>query len=218
MTEHRNIHRRSAGKRTNGTVGVVLTVVAAGMLGLAFASEPLYRTFCQVTGYGGTTQKAEKVPEEVVSANLITVKFDANVNRELPWRFHPLQREVTVHPGEETLAFYEATNMSDKPIVGSAVFNVSPFKAGSYFSKIACFCFTEQVLKPGETVQMPVSFFVDPEMTADPNTADVTTITLSYTFYPAEDQKAAQDLHVQVTPAIDRTSKPALRAPGGGNG
>ena len=214
MTESRQTHRK---QRANGTLSIVLTVVA-GMLGLAFAGEPLYRTFCQVTGYGGTTKRAEKAPVEKTSDRVITVRFDANVNRELPWRFHPVQREVKVRPGEEKLAFYEATNLSDKPIVGTAVFNVSPYKVGTYFNKVQCFCFTEQVLKPGETASMPVSFFVDPDIDSDPDAADVTTITLSYTFYPADDQKAAEDLHVQVAPEVDGLSSQAQQAPAGGNG
>lgn len=179
--------RRRAG---NGATALSLAVVVAGMGGLAFASEPLYRTFCQITGFGGTTRTAEAAPRGIAD-KVITVRFDANVNNQLPWRFRPVQSSVKLKPGQESLAFYEATNLSDKPIVGTAVFNVAPFKAGSYFNKIQCFCFTEQVLKPGESVVMPVTFFVDPDMAADAHTADVSTITLSYTFYAAADQSKA---------------------------
>lgn len=179
--------RRPAG---NGATALSLVLLVAGMTGLAFAAEPLYRTFCQITGFGGTTRTAEAAPGGIAD-KVITVQFDANVNSQLPWRFRPVQSSVKLKPGQEALVFYEATNLSDEPIVGTAVFNVAPFKAGSYFNKIQCFCFTEQVLKPGESVVMPVTFFVDPDMAADANTADVSTITLSYTFYAADDQSKA---------------------------
>ena len=179
--------RRRAGNRATA---LSLWVFVAGMVGLAFAAEPLYRAFCQITGFGGTTRTADAAPRGMAD-KLITVQFDANVNIQLPWRFRPVQSNVKLKPGQEALVFYEATNLSDKPVVGTAVFNVAPFKAGPYFNKIQCFCFTEQVLKPGESVVMPVTFFVDPDMAADANTADVSTITLSYTFYAADDQSKA---------------------------
>lgn len=193
--------------RGNGATAASLVIIVSGMVGLAYAAEPLYRAFCQITGFGGTTQTAEAAPTEtIVSDRVYTVQFDANVNNKLPWRFKPVQREVKVLPGQEALAFYEATNISDQPIVGTAVFNVAPFKAGSYFNKIQCFCFTEQVLKPGESVVMPVTFFVDPDMLADANAADVSVITLSYTFYAADDQTKAEELHAQ-TRAVTRKSE-----------
>lgn len=184
---------RTSANATALSLGIV--VVAMG--GLAFASEPLYRIFCSVTGYGGTTQVAEapvKTEGEPTSDQVITVQMDASVNSELSWKFKPLQRDVKLKPGEEVLAFYEATNNSDKPIVGTATFNVTPYKAGIYFNKIQCFCFTEQVLRPGETAQLPVTFFVDPEMLKDESTSDVRTITLSYTFFKSKDQAALKNL------------------------
>ena len=174
-----------------------MVAIAAVMTGLAFASEPLYRIFCEVTGYGGTTRIAEapKAADGMaISNHAVTVRFDSTVNSRLPWRFVPVQSEIRLKLGQESLAFFEATNTSDEPIVGTATFNVTPFKAGSYFNKIQCFCFTEQVLRPGETAQMPVTFFVDPEMIKDANTRDVHTITLSYTFFRAEDQSALKKL------------------------
>ncbi len=181
--------------RRNGVTGGILFGFAAVMVGVAFASEPLYKAFCQVTGYGGTTKVAASGNgSKTISDRLVTVRFDANVNRSLPWRFRPVQREVKVRFGQQALAFFEATNVSDKPLVGTATFNVAPFKAGGYFNKIDCFCFTEQVLAPGQTVQMPVTFYVDPEMITDRNTSDVKTITLSYTFFADEDQSAAEKM------------------------
>ena len=179
----------------NGRTALGLFAVAVGMVGLAFASEPLYRIFCQVTGYGGTTQVADTLqPNEGVLGRSVTVRFDANVNSKLPWQFKPVQREIEVRVGEQALAFFEATNGSNKPIVGTASFNVTPYKAAIHFNKIDCFCFTEQVLRPGQTVQMPVTFFVDPGLAKDKNASDVRTITLSYTFFQDEDQSSAKEL------------------------
>ncbi len=161
---------------------LVAVCVAFGMVGAAYAAVPLYQMFCQVTGYGGTTQVAAEAPA-AVGKRLITVRFNADTAAAMPWRFRPLQRAITVHVGEQTLAVYEATNPSQRRVVGSASFNVTPAKAGAYFNKIECFCFTEQALAPGERVDMPVSFFVDPAISDDPNLDDVNTITLSYTFF-----------------------------------
>ena len=164
--------------------------VILGMVGLTAASVPLYRLFCQVTGYGGTTQVAgDALPNAL--EQMIEVRFDASVGDDLPWHFQPVERKFDVRIGEEKLAFYQASNMGDRPIVGSATFNVTPHKAGPYFSKIECFCFTEQVLQPGETVDMPVSFFVDPAILDDADTKDLPTITLSYTFFMLEDETEA---------------------------
>ena len=180
-----------SGSRRGKTVTVLLaTLVIGGMLGLTAAAVPLYRLFCQVTGYGGTTQVAEALPPEPL-AQTIKVRFNADVDPDLPWSFRPLQREVEVRIGEQHLAFYRARNHSDRAVVGQAVYNVTPFKSGPYFDKIACFCFEEQRLAPGEEVDMPVSFFVDPAILDDPNTRDLTTITLSYTFFRLE--AASQD-------------------------
>ena len=179
------------GRRGKAISVALATGLIALMLGLTAAAVPLYRLFCQVTGYGGTTQVAEALPA-AASRQIIKVRFNADVDPELPWTFRPAQREVEVHPGEQSLAYYRARNDSGRALVGQAVYNVTPFKAGRYFDKIACFCFEEQVLQPGEEVDMPVSFFVDPAILDDPNTRDVTTITLSYTFFLLEDAVPGQ--------------------------
>jgi cytochrome c oxidase assembly protein subunit 11 len=168
-------------------------VVVAGMAGLTAVSEPLYRLFCEATGYGGTPRVTDIArPGANAAEAMITVRFDANVNRDLAWRFRPAERQMTVRVGEEILAFYEARNTSDRPIVGTATFNVQPDRAAIYFNKLECFCFTEQVLAPGESVRMPVTFFVDPEIAKDPRARDVAAITLSYTFFRSEDQSKAR--------------------------
>ena len=177
----------SGRKRT--VTAAVLFGVAGAMVGLSFASVPLYRLFCQVTGYGGTPNTENVAVPAAVSVHVVTIHFDANVNSALPWRFKPGQREVTVRLGEEALIHYTAVNLSDTPVTGTATFNVTPFKAAQYFSKIECFCFTEQRLSPGEEVAMPVSFYVDPALLDDVDARDVKTITLSYTFYPADENK-----------------------------
>lgn len=157
------------------------------MTGLGFASVPLYRMFCQVTGLNGTTQRADMAPGAI--DRTVTVRFDANTAPRMPWRFTPDQNTETVRLGEQTMAFFTATNRSAKEVTGTATFNVSPAQAGSYFTKIQCFCFTQQTLKPGETIRMPVIYFVDPKLATDPDTADVEDITLSYTFYPVDSGK-----------------------------
>ena len=163
---------------------MLLTLVSA-MLALSFASVPLYDWFCRVTGYGGTTQSATSAPEKTLDQT-IKVRFDGSLTDNMPWEFKPVVRTMELKIGETGLAFYEAYNPTDRPIAGTATFNVFPFSAGSYFSKIDCFCFELQVLEPGETVQMPVTFFVDPEMLEDPEAKYVTAITLSYTFYETD--------------------------------
>ncbi len=168
-------------------VALALAGVVAGMLGLSYAAVPLYRIFCQVTGYGGTTQKAKAAPGTVVDRK-ITVRFDANLAHGMPWAFKPAQQGLTVKLGESALAFYEAENLTSKPLRGTATFNVTPEAAGSYFNKIECFCFTEQRLEPGERVDMPVSFFIDPEILKDQDAKEITEITLSYTFFPVVDE------------------------------
>ena len=178
-------------RRRNGLTVAGLATILVIMTGLVAASVPLYRWFCQVTGYGGTTNVATEAPAAIADRT-IAVRFNADVNSRLPWRFGPVQREVTLRLGEQKLIFYAARNMSDRPITGTATFNVTPAKAGSYFTKVDCFCFTEQTLAPGESVDMPVSFFVDPALADDPGLADVRTITLSYTFFPvADDERLA---------------------------
>jgi cytochrome c oxidase assembly protein subunit 11 len=161
-----------------------LVLVVFGMTGLAFASVPLYRIFCQVTGFDGTPLRAEKAPGAV--AGDIGVRFDANIDDTLPWKFEPVQEKVRIHPGQRTTIYYRATNLTARTTTGRAIFNVSPTRSGPFFSKIECFCFTEQTLKPGESVKMPVVFFVDPRIRDDESTKDIDEITLSYTFYPVE--------------------------------
>jgi cytochrome c oxidase assembly protein subunit 11 len=168
----------------NRAVGLRAALFGLAMLGLAFASVPLYRIFCAVTGFDGTTMKADAAPGAV--AGHVGVRFDANIDAALPWKFEPEQATVNIQPGARTTIFYRATNYTARPTTGQAVFNVSPAQAGQYFSKIECFCFTEQTLKGGESVRMPVVFFVDPKLRTDPATRDIDEITLSYTFYPVE--------------------------------
>ena len=181
----------AAASRNNRTAAIA-ALAGLGMLGLAFASVPLYREFCQVTGYGGTTQRADYAPGADVAAGKVTVRFDGNVSPKMPWRFGPVQETVQVVPGASTQIFYQATNLSDRPVTGQAAFNVSPDIVGKYFDKIQCFCFTEQTLKAGQSVDMPVVFFVDPKIKQDPDTKDIDQITLSYTFYPVETAAAAR--------------------------
>jgi len=173
------IFRRLEGPRRTlaQTVSVVLFMGA-----MAWASVPLYDWFCRVTGYGGTTATATADSAEILDQT-IKVRFDGSLERDMPWEFRPLQREMEIRIGETGLAFYEAYNPTDRPIAGSASYNVSPFTAGGYFVKIACFCFEQQVLQPGERVEMPVTFFVDPEIVEDRDARHVPVITLSYTFY-----------------------------------
>ena len=184
-----------ADRRRNRRIAALLVTVPLAMGALAWASAPLYRLFCQVTGFGGTPGTAAEAPQAAADAPSIEIRFNADIAPDLDWRFGPVERAVTVRLGEPALAFYRAENLGDEPVTGAAVFNVTPLKAGAYFSKIDCFCFTEQRLGPGESADMPVSFFVDPEIARDPNVRDVGTITLSYTFFrweeePSEDEAA----------------------------
>ncbi len=169
----------------NRKVALLSALVVVSMVGLAYASVPLYRMFCQVTGFGGTTQRAEAAPEKTLDRRM-TIRFDANTAGSLPWIFEPVQRSLAVKVGEENFAYYRATNTSDRTVTGSAVFNVTPDTAGAYFNKIECFCFTEQTLKPGQSIEMPVSFFIDPAIVDDHGMDKVATVTLSYTFYPVD--------------------------------
>ena len=169
--------------------GIMTAAFAAGMLGLAYASVPLYRLFCQVTGFGGTTQRAaadDAAPTAM--AETMSIRFDANVADGLGWTFKPVETQTTVRIGERRLAFYRATNLTDQPITGIASFNVSPDTAGAYFVKVQCFCFNEQTLEPGETVDMPVSYYVDPALLKDASARKIDEITLSYTFFPVEEE------------------------------
>lgn len=175
------------GLRTGKTAtAVLLLAVVCGMVGLSFASVPLYRLFCQATGFGGTTQRAQAAPGRAGDA-VITVRFDTETAPDLGWEFRPLQPEVRVHPGEQQQVFFRAVNRTGEPITGSATFNVTPTKAGIYFDKIQCFCFNAQHLAPGQSADMGVVFFVDPDILSDPNTRDLREITLSYTMFRARD-------------------------------
>lgn len=191
MTDTPTIETAKTDSKANARVASGAALMALLMIGAAYASVPLYDLFCRVTGYGGTTQVAEIAPGAVNGAvngkppRMITVRFDASLNRQLPWAFEAPDSAVELPIGESGLAFYSAKNLTDRQITGTATYNVSPDKAGYYFSKIDCFCFTEQVLEPGQSVDMPVSFFVDPEILTDPEMDDVKTITLSYTFFEA---------------------------------
>jgi cytochrome c oxidase assembly protein subunit 11 len=159
------------------------------MTGVGFASVPLYRMFCEVTGLNGTTQRGLRAPG--TTGDKITVAFDSNVSPKLPWSFVPERRADTIDVGGRDMAFFKAKNLSDKAVTGSATFNVTPAAAGKYFTKIQCFCFTQQTLQPGEEVRMPVIFYVDPAMLNDPDARDIQEITLSYTFYPVDSGKTA---------------------------
>jgi cytochrome c oxidase assembly protein subunit 11 len=184
---------KSAHKRRRNMIAVLASLgVVAAMVGLAYASVPLYRLYCQATGYQGATRTALRAPD-AASAATITVRLDANVNTTLPWSFAPVAPEVKLALGESVTTYFRVTNLSDRPTVGAATFNVTPFDSGQYFNKIQCFCFTEQALKPGESAELPVTFFVDPKIRDNPDTADIETITLSYTFFRAEDDGAAAD-------------------------
>jgi cytochrome c oxidase assembly protein subunit 11 len=172
-------------RRRVGLTAAACVVFVAGMVGMSFAAVPLYAIFCQVTGLGGTTQRAEAAPDAVADRT-IQVRFDANVGNGLGWSFRPLTRAVQVKMGEVGEAVFVAENRTDKPVTGAAVFNVTPLEVGAYFNKIACFCFDEQTLQPGERVEMPVTFFVDPAMAKDSDVEYVRSLTLSYTFYPVD--------------------------------
>lgn len=179
-----------AQSRRNRTTAFIAAGVVFGMIGAAFAAVPLYELFCQVTGFGGTTQRAEEASDRILDRTVI-VAFDSNISPDLAWEFVPEQRKVTVRLGEATEIRYRATNLSDQPTTGSATFNVTPEIVGGYFMKVQCFCFTEQTLEPGESIEMPVLFYVDPSLADNPNMDYVDTITLSYTFYPVSGSQQA---------------------------
>ena len=177
LQEHQVVNEKANQKTALYALGVVFFMGA-----MAWASVPLYDLFCRVTGYGGYTNFSE-VESEIILDETITIRFDASLARDMPWEFMPVERQVEVKVGETALAFYEAYNPTSRPIAGSASYNVTPYGAGSFFNKIDCFCFQEQILQPGERVQMPVTFFVDPELVNDKDAKFAKTITLSYTFY-----------------------------------
>lgn len=176
--------------RKNISLALNLLLIVLGMCLLTAASVPLYRLFCQVTGYGGTTGASHRAPDHIIN-RVFTVTFNADTDPGLPWDFAPAQHSVKVKVGEKTLIHYTAHNKTSQRITGHAVYNVVPFAAGGYFEKIQCFCFTEQTLEPNQTVDMPVLFFIDPGVMDDPDMKEVQTITLSYTFFPVKtDAKA----------------------------
>lgn len=166
-----------------------LVLMTAGMGGFAYASVPLYDLFCRTTGFGGTPLVAQPGDRPILDRT-VKVRFDSNLDTALPWRFQPLQREVTVRLGEEYLAHYRVTNLSQRPAVGTSTYNVTPEQTGAWFNKLQCFCFTEQLLLPGQSVDMPVVFFVDPELDKDRRYDNIRTITLSYTFFEAKTERA----------------------------
>ena len=170
----------------NGRTAAIFALVALAMVGLAFASVPLYRLFCQVTGFGGTTQMQVGGEAPGAVGKIINVRFDANTNSALPWEFEPEKHVERTAIGARKMAFYTAKNLSDKAVIGTATFNVTPVQAGQYFTKIQCFCFTEQTLQPGEEVRMPVIYYVDPAILKDEQASEISEITLSYTFYPVD--------------------------------
>lgn len=168
-------------KRKRRTAGIVVAAVL-GMTGMGFAAVPLYDAFCKITGYGGTTQEATEAPSQILDRR-INVRFDANAAPDLPVEFEPVQISESLRIGETGIAFYRVRNTSNETIIGRANYNVTPHVMGAYFAKLECFCFTDRVLAPGEETELPVVYFVDPEMVDDPDTRDLTTITLSYTFF-----------------------------------
>lgn len=173
-------------KSSNRSIVISIIVVVFAMLALTAASVPLYRLYCQVTGYGGTVRIFKK-PSEQVGNKKITVNFNAHVDPQLKWYFKPKQIALDLKTGENKLTFYEAKNLTKQDIVGMAVYNITPFIAGKYFNKVECFCFERQVLKAGEQALMPVLFFISPEIEQDPDLKDVQEITLSYTFYKLDE-------------------------------
>jgi cytochrome c oxidase assembly protein subunit 11 len=170
--------------------GVLAGAFAAGMTGLGYASVPFYKMFCEATGLNGTTRRAAgDAPGAIKNGHTIAIRFDANHVPEIPWEFKPAQNVEQISVGARDIAFFTAKNLSNRPVTGRATFNVTPIQAGKYFNKIACFCFSLQTLAPGKEVKMPVVFFVDPKIMDDPDARDIQEITLSYTFYPVDDDK-----------------------------
>ncbi|MET0172710.1 MULTISPECIES: cytochrome c oxidase assembly protein [Agrobacterium] len=186
----------TAKKTSNGSILVLCLVFVCGMVGMAYASVPLYRLFCQVTGYNGTTQRVEQY-SDVILDKTMKVTFDANTSTGLNWDFRPVDRQVEPKIGETVQVMFKATNRSPVATTGSAVFNVTPMEAGAYFNKVQCFCFTETTLQPGETLEMPVVFFIDPEIVKARETKGIHTLTLSYTFYPSKTEKPVASLPVK---------------------
>jgi cytochrome c oxidase assembly protein subunit 11 len=180
-----NTQNRGPKDRQHRAVALWCAALVLAMVGAAYASVPLYRLFCESTGFAGTPQRAAHASDASIDKT-ITVRFDANITPGMPWRFEPVQPTLDVKIGENALAFYRATNLSDHTVTGMATFNVTPEPAGGFFNKIQCFCFAEQTLEPGQSVEMPVSFFIDPQIVKDRDGRSISLIVLSYTFYPVE--------------------------------
>ncbi len=174
--------------RKNARLGRIIFAIVVLMIGLSYAAVPLYDTFCRITGFAGTTQISEALPDTILDRR-ITIQFNADTHSSIPWVFKPENRSIEVQLGQRGLTAFSAKNKENKPTAGTAIYNVTPLKAGKYFNKIQCFCFDEQILDAGEEVSMPVLFYVDPKMNDDPNMNDVHTITLSYTFFKAESEE-----------------------------
>lgn len=174
-------------KNKNTKILTIAMSLLIGMFCLTFASVPLYSIFCKVTGYGGTTNQSSTLPQTTGKRKL-TIYFNSDISPDLNWRFKPLQRKITTIPGKQNLAYYEAQNLSNTPLYGTATYNVTPEKAAKYFSKIDCFCFTEQLLHPNKRISLPVSFYIDPEIENEPFLADISEITLSYSFFKSTQQ------------------------------
>lgn len=192
------------------TLSVILMVVA-GMVGLAFASVPLYRLFCAVTGYGGTTMVSAKAPDAVLERQ-VTVRFTTSTSRNMNWDFRAERHQETLKLGQQGLIAFVAKNKDKTPTAGTALYNVTPAKVGKYFQKIQCFCFDEQVLKPGEEMQMPVLYFIDPKLNDDPDMEDVKTITLSYTFFPADSEELDKAFEAFImAPEADKPAQDAAK-------
>mgnify|MGYP001825533864 FL=1 len=191
---------KTARSDKRGLVALTLAGLVAGMVGLSFAAVPLYRMFCQATGFGGVPQVAEAAPDTVLDRK-IKIRFDTNVDRDLPWQFEAEQRSVDVRIGESALIFFKAHNNTGKSVTGTAGFNVAPEIAGRYFTKIECFCFKQQTLAAGQGIEIPVTFFVDPKIVEDMSTKNIEEITLSYTFYRSDDPS-------------DVAAAPGVRTPG----
>ena len=175
----------------NLRIAAIAATVTFTMLGLSYAAVPFYKAFCKATGFGGTTQRADKAPANATSQK-ITIRFDANTSGALPWDFKARQSTMTINIGDQALAYFDAKNTGDRATTGSAVFNVTPPSAGAYFNKIQCFCFTKHTLQPGQSDEFPVTYFVDPAILDDADAKGIHEITLSYTFYPADADKTAE--------------------------
>ncbi|CAH8355885.1 unnamed protein product [Eruca vesicaria subsp. sativa] len=210
---HRQYSTHSITETKSKKMLYYLTAVVFGMVGLTYAAVPLYRTFCQATGYGGTVQRKETVEEKIarhsesgtVTEREIVVQFNADVADGMQWKFTPTQREVRVKPGESALAFYTAENKSSSPITGVSTYNVTPMKAGVYFNKIQCFCFEEQRLLPGEQIDMPVFFYIDPEFETDSRMDGINNLILSYTFFKVSEENTTESVDNKSSVPVEET-------------